>query len=71
MHAEGDVYRNQGELERGSQRYAEILKLAEQTGNSYLATHGYIGLALHAQEEGQFETAQHCCGLRGRRMERA
>ncbi len=59
LQAEGDVYRNQGELKLASQRYAESLELAEQTGNSYLVAHGWMGLALCAQEEGQFETSQH------------
>jgi tetratricopeptide (TPR) repeat protein len=58
LQAEGDVYRNQGEWKRASQRYAESLELAEQTGNSFLVAHGYMGLALCAQEEGQFLDAQ-------------
>ena len=33
--------------------------MAEQTGNSYLGAHGYMGLALCAQETGQFEAAEH------------
>ncbi|MGI8484217.1 MAG: tetratricopeptide repeat protein [Thermomicrobiales bacterium] len=59
LQAEGDVCRNQGELKLASQRYAESLELAKQTGNSYLVAHGWMGLALCAQEEGQFTAAKH------------
>ncbi len=59
LQAEGDVYRNQGEWKLAGQRYVESLELAEQTGNSYLVAHGWMGLALCAQEEGRFTAAQH------------
>lgn len=59
LQAEGDVYRNQGDMERASQRYAESLVLAKQMDNAYLVAHGYMGLAFCAQEEGQFEAAEY------------
>ena len=59
LQAEGDMCRDQGEWKLAHQRYAESLELAEQTGNSYLIAHGWMGLALCVQEEGKFETAQH------------
>lgn len=59
LQAKGDVCRNQGKLKLASQQYAESLELAKKTGNSYLVAHGWMGLALCAQEEGQFEAAQH------------
>jgi len=59
LQAEGDVYRNQGHMDSARQRYTESLMLAEQAGNSYLGAHGYMGLALCAQEESQFEAAEH------------
>lgn len=58
LQAEADVYLNRREFDRASQRYADSLKLAEQAGNAYLVAHGWMGLALCAQEEGRFATAQ-------------
>lgn len=58
LQAQGDVHRHRGELTIAAQRYAGSLELAEQTGNDYLAAHGWMGLALCAQEERQFKTAQ-------------
>ncbi len=58
LQAKGDVYRNQGEWELARQQYAKSLELAQQTGNAYLVAHGWMGLALCAQEEGQFGAAQ-------------
>ncbi len=57
LQAEGDVYRQQGEWKRAGRRYAESLELAERTGNAFLVSHGYMGLALCAQEE-QFLDAE-------------
>ena len=71
LQAKGDVYRKRGELQRASQQYAESLELAEQTGNAYLAAHGWMGLALCAQEEGQFGAAQQYWALMLEWAERA
>ena len=59
LQAKGDVYRNNEKWQCASQQYAESLALAQQTGNAHLVAHGYMGLALCAQEEGRFEAAQH------------
>ena len=59
LQAEGDVWRDQGELKRARERYAESRELAERAGNAYLVAHGWMGLALCAQEEGQVEVAEH------------
>lgn len=58
LQAEGDIFRNLGDWERAGQRFAGSLDLAERSGNAYLAAHGYMGLALCAQEEDRFEAAQ-------------
>ena len=58
LQAEGDLYRNQGDLERAGERYAESRELAQLAGDAYLVAHGWMGLALCAQEEGQFDAAQ-------------
>lgn len=71
LQAEGDMYRNQGKLKLASRRYAESLELAQRTGNSYLVAHGWLGLALCAQEEGQFGTARHHWALMLEWAERA
>jgi predicted ATPase len=58
LQAEGDVYRNQGEMELARQRYAESLALAERAANGYLVAHGHMGLALCAQETGRIDDAR-------------
>ncbi len=57
LQAQGDMYRNQGDVTIAGQRYAESRVLAEQAGNAYLVAHGWMGLALCAQDEEEFDAA--------------
>ncbi|MGB3330976.1 MAG: tetratricopeptide repeat protein [Thermomicrobiales bacterium] len=54
----GDAFGQRGDWLQARPYFQESLDLAMQAGNAYLTAHGYMGLALVAQEEGAFEVAQ-------------
>ena len=59
LHAKGDLHRQLGDWATARPLYAESILLAQRTGNVHLLAHGYWGMALCAQEDGDFLTATH------------
>jgi predicted ATPase/transcriptional regulator with XRE-family HTH domain len=60
LQAEGEIFRNRGDLEIAKQRYAESLESARQTGNAYLMARAHLGLALCVyRTEGFANARQH------------
>ncbi|MDQ3855546.1 MAG: tetratricopeptide repeat protein [Chloroflexota bacterium] len=58
LQAQGEAVLNRCEVARARPLFAQSVELAREAGSDYLAAHGYLGLALCAQEEEEYEAAQ-------------